>query len=141
MSCYHSAVIDAPVDQVWSAISNFHDMSWAPDVITSVTVVGDASASEVGAKRVLNDLFHETLQSIDHDGHTFSYSIDNGPDVVSKDAVANYIGTVQLLPVTVGGQTFIEWSSEYESANPDAVADFCNPIYHALLNSLVGHFA
>ena len=141
MSCYHSIIIDASPEEVWSAISNFHDMNWAPEVISSLTIVGEASGSEIGAGRILNGLFHETLKRIDHERHEFSYSIDDGPDVISKEVVSNYVGTVRLRPITDDGRTFVEWSSEYESADPDAVADFCNPIYHALLASMKGHFA
>ena len=103
--------------------------------------VGEAGGSEVGAGRILNGVFHETLTAIDPGQYTLSYSIDDGPDVVSKDAVSNYIGTIRLLPVTIGGKTFIEWSSEFDSDTPEAVADFCNPIYAALLDSMVAHYA
>ena len=140
MSCYHSAVINASIDDVWSTISNFHELNWAPDVITSVTAVGDIPGTEVGAKRILNDAFRETLLSIDPEGCLLTYSIDDGPGVVAIDAVSNHIGAVKLHPITVGGQTCIEWASDYESADPDAVAEFCNPIYNALLVSLKSHF-
>jgi hypothetical protein len=109
--------------------------------IISVTSVGGTSGTKAGAKRILNDAFHETLLSIDQSSYLFSYSIDDGPGVVSKDAVSNYVGTVKLHPITVGGDTCIEWASDYESEDPEAVADFCNPIYNALLVSLKNHFA
>ena len=34
MGCYNSCVVSAPVDRVWTALRDFHDMSWAPQVIT-----------------------------------------------------------------------------------------------------------
>jgi len=141
MSCYHSAVLNASIEKVWSTISNFHDMNWAEGVITSVTPVGDLDGTEVGSKRILNELFHETLLHVDAESYSFYYSIDDGPGVVSKDAVSNYLGTVKLHPITVGGLTCIEWASDYESRDPNAVAEFCNPIYNALLVSLKNHFA
>ena len=75
--------INAPVDTVWNAIRDFHDMGWAPNVITSVDKVGHAEGTEPGAGRVLNGVFHETLQTMDHDGKTFTYSIDDGPSPIS----------------------------------------------------------
>jgi hypothetical protein len=141
MSCYHSAVLNASIDEVWSAISNFHELNWAPDVISSVTAVGDVPGTEVGAKRILNNAFRETLLHVDPESYSFNYSIDDGPGVVARDAVSDYVGTVKLHPITVGGQTCIEWASDYDSADPGAVADFCDPIYNALLVSLVNHFA
>jgi hypothetical protein len=51
---YQSIVINAPVERVWRAIRNFHDLGWAPNVVTSVDVVGNKKGTAVGAGRVLN---------------------------------------------------------------------------------------
>ncbi len=133
-TCYNKIEIKSPVKTVWNTISDFHDMSWAPQVITSVTKVGDKRGDEVGARRVLNELFHETLMSLDADAFAFSYSIDDGPGPVSSSAVDRYIGVVKLTESENG--TVVEWSSTFESDNENEVADFCNPIYGALLAGL-----
>ncbi|NQT92001.1 MAG: SRPBCC family protein [Lentisphaerae bacterium] len=138
--CYNTAVINAPVDTVWERIGNFHDLGWAPDVITKLDAVGDADGSTPGAKRVLNDAFHETLLSVDGELKTFTYSIDDGPGPVSKDSLVDYVGTVKLYAVTENDTTFIEWASTYSSPNDEAVGEFCNPIYRALLASLKSGF-
>ena len=83
MGCYNSIVINAPSNEVWAVLKNFHDLSWSKNVVSKVTVVGDKSANEIGAKRILNDAFHETLQSLDNTSKTFTYSIDDGPAVLS----------------------------------------------------------
>lgn len=138
--CYNSTVINAPVDKVWEMIKDFHELGWGDEVITNVDAVGDIPGTEVGAKRILNDVFHETLLSFDNNDYSFSYSIDDGPGPVSKDSVTNYVGTVSLSPVTDSGRTFIEWVSTYESDSDSAVGDFCNPIYAGLLESLKSKF-
>ncbi|MGH8224470.1 MAG: SRPBCC family protein [Woeseiaceae bacterium] len=138
--CYNSALIDAPIDEVWTALRNFHDVSWAPDVVTKIEVVGARKADQIGARRILNDAFHETLLSLDDRGRTLSYSIDVGPGPVSKEAVSNYVGRVSARPVTEDGSTFVEWESTYDSANDASVGEFCNPIYQALLRALKAHF-
>jgi len=125
--------INAPVDTVWNAIRNFHDMGWAPNVITSVDKVGGAAGTEPGAGRVLNGAFHETLQTMDEDAKTFSYSIDDGPSPVSKDDVSNYIGRVAV--AAAGEGTRVEWTSSWEQ-NDEAARDFCQGIYAALLNDM-----
>jgi uncharacterized membrane protein len=51
-STHQSNIINAPIDKVWQAISHFHDMSWAPNIISSVDVAGDVAGAEIGAKRV-----------------------------------------------------------------------------------------
>ena len=132
--------INAPVSAVWAKLNNFHDFSWAPNVITSVDKVGEIDGSQVGAKRVLNKAFHETLVEIDNSNYFLKYSIDDGPSPVSKNDVSNYFGIIKLS--TSGGdtQTHISWSSSWESKSEDAV-DFCHGIYVALLNELAASFA
>ena len=140
MGCYNTCVVNAPVDQVWSALRSFHDLSWAPQVITSLEKVGEVGADQSGAKRVLNGVFRETLKTLDDANRTLTYSIDDGPAAVSKENVTGYIGKVRVLPVTDANASFVEWSSSWEDSK-GGVEDFCNPIYKALLDSLKTHFA
>ncbi len=139
-NCYNSTVVDAPREKVWETIKDFHNLSWAGPVITKVDVIGEKGGSEIGATRLLNDAFLETLVSVNEDEYTFTYSIDDGPEPLSKDSVSNYLGTVHLYPVTDSNATFIEWTSSYESDFDQAVGDFCNPIYVALLGALKSFF-
>lgn len=134
--CYNSIAIKAQSEKVWGLIRNFHDMSWAPGVITGLDKVGDLGADQPGAKRVLNDLFHETLVELNDDERYFVYSIDDGPGPVSKEAVSNYLGRVRATDITASSETFVEWSSTYVSEDDNAVGEFCDPIYYALLQAL-----
>jgi len=134
-----SIVINAPIADVWSKFGDFHDFSWAPNVITGVEKVGAIDGSSVGAKRILNNLFHETLIEVDDDQHLLRYSIDDGPSPVSKDEVSNYIGTVKLSAAKEGSGTLVEWTSSWESNVEDAV-EFCHGIYVALLGELEKSF-
>lgn len=59
--CYQSIIVDAPIDKIWKTLKDFHDMSWASGVIHFCEPVGPKAGTEVGAKRVLNKTFHETL--------------------------------------------------------------------------------
>jgi len=130
--------INAPVSEVWAKLSNFHDISWAPNVITGCEKVGDIGADKIGAKRILNKAFHETLVAIDHDKHILTYSIDDGPSPVSQNDVSNYFGKIEVTPK--GDGAHVEWSSSWESDSKDAV-EFCHGIYVALLNELAASFA
>ena len=140
MGCYNSCVVNALVDKAWTALRNFHDMSWAPQVVTSLEKVGDASGDQIGAKRLLNGVFHETLRGLDDTGREVRHSIDDGPDVVSKDKVSGYVGVVRVFSVTDGDATFVEWSTSWQDSQ-GGVKEFCDPIYKALLDSLQQHFA
>lgn len=138
--CYNSVVIDAPIDDVWTLLRNFHDLSWAPDVVTKVEATGGRKADQIGARRILNDAFHETLLSLDDRGRTLSYSIDDGPGPVSKESIRNYVGRVSARPITERSKTFVEWESTYDSPDDESVGELCNPIYQALLRALRAHF-
>ena len=141
MGCYNSAVINAPADKVWEVLKDFHELSWSKNVVSKVDIVGDKAATEVGAKRILNDAFHETLRSLDDATMTFTYSIDDGPAMLAKDKIEGYIGEVKVLPITENNTAFVLWTSKWAAAKEDGVADFCNPIYHGILQDLKGHFS
>lgn len=133
---YQSIVINAPADKVWETLRNFHDMSWAPEIVTSVEAIGDKKGDQPGAGRVLNEAFHETLHALDDDNRELTYSIDEGPSPVSSNEVSSYEGHVRVLPVTEGdGGTFVEWYSSWKG-NDDAAAEFCHGIYAGLLEQL-----
>jgi hypothetical protein len=132
---YQSIIINDPIERVWNTVRNFHDFSWAPHVISKCVAKGDKGGLEVGAKRILNGLFHETLIELNEESHTIKYSIDNGPSPVSVEDVKNYVGVLHLLPVTKNNTTFAEWSSSWESDASDAV-QFCHGIYTALLDEM-----
>ncbi len=141
MGCFNSIVINAPSHKVWKVLKDFHDLSWSKNVVTDVKPIGDKSSNEVGAKRILNGLFHESLLSISDESKKFTYSIDDGPGAVSKDNVEEYVGEVTVHAVTDNDMSFVLWTSKWKSTKEGGVADFCNPIYHALLQDLKGHFS
>jgi len=132
---YQTTIIDAPLEKVWEKVRNFHDFSWAPNVVTSCIAVGDKKIDQIGAKRVLNKVFHETLVEYSELNRSFKYSIDDGPPPVSKNDVKEYYGSVRLLPVTDSDKCFIEWSSRWESKSNEA-EEFCHNIYIALFADL-----
>ncbi len=133
--CYESIILQAPIETVWNTIRDVHDMSWGAGVISQCEAVGEISGTNPGAKRVLNDEFHETLLECNDAEHRICYSIDDGPSPVSKKEISDYIGTMQLFPVTIGHATFMSWSSTWEADSHLAV-DFCQPIYRSLLQEL-----
>jgi carbon monoxide dehydrogenase subunit G len=137
-STYQSTIVNAPVDKVWERIRNFHDLSWATNVVEKLEIVGDNKADQVGTKRVLNGVFHETLQAVNELDHSFQYTIDDAPGTPVAEA-RNYVGKVSLLPITEGGGTFVEWKSSWDD-NVAACSEFCHGIYVALLGDLKKSF-
>ena len=133
--CYQSKIINAPIEKVWDTIKCFHTLDWAPSVVTSTQKVGELKGNQVGAKRILNEAFHETLLEICDVAHTFSYSIDEGVPPVSSKEVSNYIGVVKLHPITLTNETLIEWKSSWD-ANTKEAEEFCHMLYVAMMNDL-----
>jgi hypothetical protein len=140
MGFYHSIVIQAPIDEVWKTIGNFHDLSWADPVLTKLEPIGDTPGEQVGAKRILENQYHETLIMYDAGRFTFSYTTENIPAEFSNSNVTDYVSTIRLLPVTANNATFVEWTATFETAQPDAVVELGNPIYEALLEVLKKRF-
>ena len=138
--CCNSIVVNASVEDVWNSVKSFHDLSWAPNVVTQLDVIGDKKDGEIGAQRKLNNAFVETLIELNEAGRSFRYTIDDGPGPVAADLVESYVGSVKVFPVTATGQTFVLWVSDYKTKDDGAVGEFCNPIYQALLNDLARHF-
>lgn len=128
---HQSITINAPAERVWRTIRNFHDMSWAPNVITQMEAIGDIPGDKVGAMRLLNGVFHETLLEFDEARRTLAYRIDDGPSPVSRNEVKNYVGRVRVQPTATNG-ALVEWSSTWEQ-NDQPAYDFCHGIYLALL--------
>lgn len=139
MGCCNSAVIPAPVDQVWARLRDFHDLSAFPSVVERVDKVGPAAGTQIGARRVLNGVFHETLLALDDEARVLRYRIDDGPGPVARGKVAGYVGEVRAFPVTDGNTTFVLWTSRWD-ASDGGVAELCDPIYRALLNDLKASF-
>ena len=139
-SSYQSTIVNAPASSVWGALRNFHDMSWATGVVEKCEMVGERAGDQVGAKRIVNDVFHETLLAIDDYRMVLNYSIDEGPKPVSSNEVSEYVGTVNVVPASEDGACVVEWYSRWEAANDDGV-EFCGNIYKALLGKLREHFA
>ena len=132
---YQTTIINAPADKVWEKIRDFHDLSWAPNVVTSCISVGDKKGDQIGARRILNDAFHETLVEFSELNKSFQYSIDDGPPPVTKEDVKDYYASVRLIAITDSGTCLIEWSSRWESKGNEA-EEFCHNIYLALFADL-----
>lgn len=132
MGTYNSIIIDAPANEVWSTLRNFNDMSWAEGIVESLESVNGKGGTEIGAQRLVNGAITETLQSFDDDAMTFTYSIDEGPDVLASHMVQGYVGRARVAPITATGKSFVEWSSDWEDAKGD-VKGFCDPLYAGLL--------
>ena len=138
--CYNTITVDAPIYTVWAALRNFHEFPWARGVVEEVEAIGPLRADQVGARRLINGVFHETLLTLDDQDYVVEYSVDEGPGPIAKSKVENYIGRARLRPITADNATFVEWTATYDSPNDAAVGEYCDPIYVGLLNAMRDYF-
>ncbi len=135
---YASAVIDRPVDVVWSTIRGFGDLAgWRP-AIRECIIEGDLPADQVGCKRKLTlqdgGVIREELLGFSDEERSCNYSILESPLPIE-----NYVSTLRLLPVTDGNRTFAEWSSEFDvpAENEEEICGlFAGGVYQGGFDSL-----
>jgi hypothetical protein len=141
---YNSIIVPAPIEQVWSRISDFHDFSWAPSLIASCEKVGSGGGSCVGAQRLLNGVFLDTLIAYSAIERRMMYSMDEGPSPVSSREIQGYVGDLHLLPVTAADATFAEWTGTWEGDGGEgggaAAVPYMNDVYRSLLADLATAF-
>ncbi len=140
MACYNSIVITSALTEVWPRLRDFHNLSWAPNVIESVQKISDKAGDQVGAQRILNGALHETLLALDDTQHTFRYRLDDGPAPIDKNSVSHYIAEVRAFSVSTDNSTFVTWTASWAGGD-HRVAAFCNPLYQAILNDLKNTFS
>ena len=136
---YNSIVVDAPIEVVWNRIKDFHDFSWAPTLVKKTENVGTKNGTTIGAKRLLNGQFLDTMIAYNPADYRINYSIDSGPSPISNKEISNYVGDLHLLPITSEGKTYVEWTGSWVSDSTEAIP-YMNSIYVSLLKDLAAQF-
>lgn len=139
---YASAVIDAPVDQVWSFVRDFGNLDeWLPAVATC-EIEGGRSADAVGCVRRLSlqdgSVVRERLLVLDDPDHAYTYEF-----LESAFPVRSYRSTLRLAPVTDSGRTFAEWWAWYDAEAKDEetmTKTFADGVYATGLKELQKRF-
>ena len=136
---YVSAVIDAPIEQVWHKIRDFDGLpGWVPAIAASS--VSGGPPDRLGCERRLTLAGNgatvvERLLALDDVGYGLGYAI-----IESPLPIANYVSHIRLRPVTFGKRTFVEWSGEFdvlEGGNPTELHGlFAEGVYGAGLAKL-----
>jgi len=140
---YSSAVITAPLAEVWPHVRDFGGLHrWHP-AIEGCELIRGASGTEIGAQRrlVLGDggVVVEELLALDERGHAVTYEILESPFPVRR-----YVSTLRLAPVTAVGHTFGEWWTEFDAdaaAEGDLVELFANGVFATGLAALAQRYA
>jgi len=117
---WNSAVVEAPVDQVWAEIRSFK-FAWNP-LVTGTEVEEKKTASEVGAvvRVTYKDKTIQRLKIVEISDLTHSVAwdlIESMPHVT----VLSSSHTVKLRRISEHNTTFIEWSTDFSKDADSAV--------------------
>lgn len=115
---YASTIIDAPVEQVWSMTRAFDGLvDWGLGVNECSIEDGKAS-DDVGCIRnfKLGDgtLVRERLLALDDSCYRFVYNFET-----PAFPVENYRAVFELIPITNGDGTFVQWWAEFDESPQD----------------------
>lgn len=141
---YRSAIIPAVADRVWKLIRDFNSLpKWHPAIATS-EIEGGMPSDRVGCVRRFTrksdgGMLRETLLSLADDTRTLTYDI-----LVSPMPVANYMAGMRVTPITMGGQSFVEWWAVFDvtSGPPEATAkDIGDNVFVAGFAAIGRHLA
>ena len=139
-----SAVIDAPVDQVWAVMRDFNGLpDWHPRFSRSHIEDGLPSDT-IGCIRNFDiadggGTIREKLLMLSDKEYSFEYCILDSPLPVE-----NYIAKLTLIPVTVGNKTLGVWTAEFDMADDteaeviDAVANGTFGLAFKVVNERLG---
>ena len=143
MRSFASAVVEAPVEQVWEAVRDFNGLpAWHP-AIGSSEIEDGGDPARVGCVRRLTladgGEVRERLVGLDDVARSCTYEF-----VTSPFNVRSYRSTIQALPVTASGKTFVQWFADFDAdAADEAELDrtFAHGVYATGLNGLSDHLS
>eukprot|EP01118_Nematostelium_gracile_P000752 TRINITY_DN1076_c0_g1_i2.p1 TRINITY_DN1076_c0_g1~~TRINITY_DN1076_c0_g1_i2.p1 ORF type:complete len:699 (-),score=183.13 TRINITY_DN1076_c0_g1_i2:113-2152(-) len=154
VSLYSSAIIDAPIEQIWPVQSNFTHMHlWYHQFSTIKIFHGDGV--KVGSKRECivgtntGKVIREELVAFDAHHHTYSYSVlpyENESENPLPFSLTDHRADVELFPLncdaTTGASTFVLWSIRFKtSKDKAALAKAVNEkVFGVLFTQLAAYF-
>lgn len=115
---YASTVIEAPVEAVWPMVRDFNGLPAFVSAVASSTIEDGLPADAVGCIRAFHigdTLVRERLLALDDCRYRLVYNFET-----PAFPVANYRAVLELIPVTTGDRTFVQWTSTFDEAPADA---------------------
>jgi len=124
---YYSAVLDHPLDTVWSLIRDFNNYPAYIEGVSESMIEDDRPGDEVGAIRRFcyhGNWIRQRLAAHSDAAHSLTYAcIDPLPfpvEFAETRGSVRYEGTMSLRSVVEGNRTFIEWSVALDTEPQDA---------------------
>ena len=112
-----STVVGGPVREVWALLRDFAAIGdWHPALPPAE--IEDGPADRVGSVRVfpLAGGHREILTELDDQQRRIAFTFADQPAGLP---VRSYTSTISARPVTLSGQTYVEWSSRFDCDEAD----------------------
>ncbi len=143
VTVFKSSIIDAPIEKVWEIIRGFNDLpKWHPGIANS-QIEDELNPCTIGCVRNFNlqdgENVRETLLAFSDLDMSFSYNM-----LTTGLGLFDYLSTLELLPITDGNRTFIQWSAEFTTKDGEEAekADLVgNGVFQGGFDALKEHFS
>ncbi len=136
---YYSTLFEQTADQVWAAIRDFGNYTWA-ETVSESSIEEGKSGKTVGAIRSARisdtNIFHRQRLLVYSDLDRF-YTYEFCEPFPYP--VRNLVATLRVTPVIDGNRAFVEWSGTFDcevSEYDHWTAYFAHDVWAKLLNSL-----
>lgn len=125
---HYSAVLDHPMDTVWSLIRDFNNYPAYIDGVSESVIEDDKRGDEVGAVRrfcYLGNWVRQRLAGHSDAEHSLTYKgiepLPFPPGIsLESPSPVHYEGTMHLRGITEGDRTLIEWAVTLDTLPQDA---------------------
>ncbi|KAK9853601.1 hypothetical protein WJX84_000224 [Apatococcus fuscideae] len=121
VNAYASCVCPFPLGDSWQVIRDWGSFAWLPQLFGSrlnSALQSDGTADDCVVRRTTfgKACVYERLLVLDDLQHLMRWQIITGKADSQNPfpaSLVNYVTAIQLLPVSVGNQTYLAWSGDF----------------------------
>jgi hypothetical protein len=128
---YKTPILDAPPDSAWATLRDFMRIAEWHEAVTRVEHIDNGPGDRVGCVRRMEvdggAIMTERLVALSDRDRCYSYEL-----VDSLVPVRNFVGTVQVVPITRTGQSMLSWTATFDAIEGD-VGDPGSSVYLPVL--------
>lgn len=115
--CRNTKIIFNSKKSIWDEITNFYKWDWFSP-IKEVQTDKNFCPNEIGANRIINKDFYESILDVDLENDIFKYAINNGPNHFSNSKISSFVGTVKLIYIEEE-ITEVIWKTSWNNILPN----------------------
>jgi Polyketide cyclase / dehydrase and lipid transport len=118
MRVHETAIVDTSADAAWGVIRDFSQLAEWHQAVKKVEEISNGPGDRVGCVRRFQlldgTIMVERLLALSDLDRRYSYGL-----VESPVPVRDFVGTVQVTPITQTGQCLLSWTSTFDPVGGD----------------------